>query len=145
MRKLGKPNIRPVVQSSVEDYVRAIYLSHEKTGGARVTDLAKRLGVRKSSVSERMRFLAHHGFIIPAKYSNIMLTRKGSRLGEKLTRKHRLIEAFLHGVLNMPASRVHAEAEMLEHALSDDVARRLGAFLKNPSRDPHGHPIPSSH
>ncbi len=143
MGKLGKPNNRTRGTSPVvEDYVRAIYLSHERTGRARVTDLATRLGVRKSSVSERVRFLAREKLIVPDRYRDIVLTQKGKRLGEKLTRKHRLAEAFLHHILHLPVSRVHAEAEMLEHALSDDVARRLEKLLKNPSRDPHGHPIP---
>ncbi|HKW44576.1 MAG TPA: iron dependent repressor, metal binding and dimerization domain protein, partial [Candidatus Eremiobacteraceae bacterium] len=71
------------------------------------------------------------------------LTSKGADLAVRIVRRHRLIETFLHRILKVPLERVHADAERIEHTISDDIALRLSRFLGNPSADPHGHPIPS--
>jgi DtxR family Mn-dependent transcriptional regulator len=73
----------------------------------------------------------------------ISLTSKGADLAVRIVRRHRLIETFLHEVLKVPLERVHADAERIEHTISDDIAARLAKFLGNPPADPHGHPIPS--
>ena len=59
-----------------------------------------------------------------------------------MIRRHRLLETFLHTTLHVPLERVHAEAERIEHAISDDVAWRIATLLHRPACDPHGHPIP---
>jgi DtxR family Mn-dependent transcriptional regulator len=59
-----------------------------------------------------------------------------------MVRRHRLLETFLHRSLRVPLERVHAEAERIEHVISDDVALRIADLLGRPASDPHGHPIP---
>ncbi len=59
-------------------------------------------------------------------------------------RHHRLLETYLAEHLGVPWDRVHEEAEALEHVLSEYLEARIAAKLGNPTRDPHGDPIPSA-
>ncbi len=107
-----------------------------------VTDIAKRLHLSKSTVSERLKELVDEGLVQAKPYSTVTLTRKGRYAATHLTYKHRMIEVFLSQVLKVPREKVHQEAELLEHACSDDVIQRMAIFLKHPTHDPHGTPIP---
>ncbi|MCA9357709.1 metal-dependent transcriptional regulator [Candidatus Kaiserbacteria bacterium] len=127
------------LSSTKEDYLRAIYLLHIKTNKpVGVTKIAERLHLSKSTVSERVQDLVSDGLASTAPYAGVTLTEAGTGRAEKLTYKHRIIEVFLHRILQVPASQVHAEAERLEHACSDDVIKRLAIFLNHPTTDPHG-------
>lgn len=126
-----------------EDYVRAMY----KIGGftkqvVRIGDLASHLNLAKSTVSERVKELIAIEFVeADTDSSGYLLTGKGMDAAKKLTYSHRVIEAFLHEVLGMPEEQLHDEAELLEHACSDDVIERMALHLGNPDVDPHGQPI----
>jgi DtxR family Mn-dependent transcriptional regulator len=123
-----------------EDYLRAIFLLGDD---ATVTNIADKLQLSKSTVSERLKDLAADSLVIAPPYSKVTLTKAGTKLAEILTYKHRIIEVFLYETLGMPKDSLHEEAERLEHALSDEVAKKLGDFLKSPTHDPHGSKIPS--
>jgi DtxR family Mn-dependent transcriptional regulator len=125
-----------------EDYLRAIYILQEVAGETGVTQIANRLGLSKSTVSERLKDLAAAGLVSAGQYTQVSLTKEGEKLGKILTHKHRIIEVFLNSVLLVPKDKVHMEAERLEHAVSDDVIQRLEKFLKYPTSDPHGSAIP---
>ena len=107
-----------------------------------MTDIANRLGLSKSTVSERVKELVNEGLAASESYGKVKLTKRGNEVGKKLTYKHRIIEVFLHNTLHIPKDKIHAEAERLEHAFSDDVIKRLATFLGNPTNDPHGSEIP---
>jgi DtxR family Mn-dependent transcriptional regulator len=72
------------------------------------------------------------------------LTAAGRRIALEVIRHHRLLESYLAEVLGMPWDRVHDEAEVLEHVLSDDLEELIAAKLGNPTVDPHGDPIPTA-
>jgi DtxR family transcriptional regulator, Mn-dependent transcriptional regulator len=126
-----------------EDYVKAIY---QLGLGApvRAAAVARYLNVSRVSVSKAKRLLAHDGLLEPEKVqaTPLRLSRKGRALAVAMVRRHRLLETFLHRSLAVPLERVHAEAERIEHVISDDVALRIAKFLGRPKTDPHGHPIP---
>jgi DtxR family transcriptional regulator, Mn-dependent transcriptional regulator len=129
-----------------EDYVKAIYhLSGQAP--VRAADLARYLEVSRASVSKSRRVLESAGFVRASKgrVDALRLTPKGFDLAVSMVRRNRLVETFLHRKLNVPLERVHADAERIEHTISDDIAQRLAAFLGNPRSDPHGHPIPAVH
>ncbi len=135
------PVAKKRVSATVEDYVRAIYLL--QAGGVEpgIIQIAARLNLSKSTVSERIKELTGAGLTISKPYSTIALTPSGRALGKKMTYKHRLIEVFLHQTLKLPKDKVHQEAERLEHAFSDEAIKHLDSFLKHPTHDPHGSPI----
>lgn len=130
------------ISPTKEDYIRAIYLLQIAEDGARITQIAERLKLSKSTVSERIKELTSDGLVISTPYSNITLSERGISIAEKLTYKHRILEVFLNTTLKMPKDAVHNEAERLEHAVSDEVIKKLATFLKHPTKDPHGSNIP---
>ena len=99
------------------------------------------MGLKLSSVSDAMRKLAAEGLVNHAPYTPVTLTALGERHAVDMVRRHRLIETFLVETLGYEWDEVHAEAENLEHAVSDLMIQRMDAFLGHPSRDPHGDPI----
>ncbi len=130
------------ITATKEDYIRAIYILSQLTKGTGVTHIALKLKLSKSTVSERLKELVRDGLVVAQPYAEVTLTKKGLDIGTKLTYKHRIIEVFLHQTLKMKKELVHAEAERLEHACSDEVIKRLAKFLHNPESDPHGSAIP---
>ncbi len=132
------------ISASVEDYAKAVYALEARTGGAvSTTELAERLGVTPGSVSAMLRKLSEVGLVEHEPYHGVKLTDQGRRVALEVLRHHRLIELFLAEELGMPWDRVHDEAEVLEHVLSEDLERLIAARLGNPTVDPHGDPIPT--
>jgi len=135
------PAVSKQVSSTREDYIRAVYLLTEAGQEPSIMHIAERLNLSKSTVSERIKELTEAGFTISKPYSTISLTKAGQALGKKMTYKHRLIEVFLHQTLKLPLHKIHAEAERLEHAFSDQAIAHLDTFLNHPTHDPHQSPI----
>lgn len=137
---------RPETTHAVEDYAKAIYALEQRRGDAVSTNLlAERLGVTSASASNMVKRLDGLGLVAHLPYRGVRLTSEGRRVALDVLRRHRLIERFLSDELDMPWDRVHAEAEVLEHVLSDDVTERISAKLGHPTHDPHGDPIPTVH
>lgn len=131
--------------SSVEDYVKVIYAFTEwQDKPITSTQLATRLGVANSSVSEMVRKLKDQGLVDHQPYSAVRLTPTGQSLALSMVRRHRLLETYLVQELGYSWDEVHDEAELLEHAVSDTFIERMDAKLGRPSRDPHGDPIPTA-
>ncbi len=133
------------VSASIQDYAKAVYALESREGAAVSTnDLAERLGVTAGSVSAMVRKLAEVGLVEYERYHGVRLTDSGRRVALEVLRHHRLIELFLARELGMPWDQVHAEAEVLEHVLSDDLEQLIATRLGDPRVDPHGDPIPSA-
>ncbi len=130
---------------AVEDYAKAIF-SLESRGDEPVSTnaLAERLGITPGSVSAMLKKLDELGLITHVPYRGVRLTADGRRLALEVIRHHRLLESFLADALGMPWDRVHAEAEILEHVLSEELEQLIAAKLGHPTVDPHGDPIPSA-
>ena len=125
-----------------DDYLRGLYILEEEKGEIKSIDLAHYLNVSKPSVSEMVKELNKEGLISYKRYSKLKFTVKGHRVAKKLTSKHRLIELFLKDMLKINSNNIHQEAHRLEHAFSDESIKKLKKLLGNPSKDPHGKPIP---
>ncbi len=126
-----------------EDYVKAIYqLSAD--GPVRAASLARYMRVSRVSVSKAKRLLEADGLLERRRAPSqpLRLSGRGYKLAVAMVRRHRLLETFLHRALRVPLASVHAEAERIEHAISDDIALRIATLLRHPRFDPHGHPIP---
>ena len=107
------------------------------------TALARRLGVAPSSVTAMVKRLDEMGMVRYEPYHGVRLTATGERLALEVIRHHRLIESFLAEAFDMPWDRVHDEAEVLEHYISEELEELIAAKLGNPEHDPHGDPIPN--
>jgi DtxR family Mn-dependent transcriptional regulator len=130
---------------AVEDYAKAIYaLETRSTEPVSTNALAERLGITPGSVSAMLKRLCELGVITHEPYRGVRLTEDGRRIALEVIRHHRLIESFLADALGMPWDRVHAEAEVLEHVISEDLEELIAAKLGHPTVDPHGDPIPSA-
>jgi DtxR family transcriptional regulator, Mn-dependent transcriptional regulator len=130
--------------AAVQDYAKAIYTLETRDGSASTSELAALLDVRPGSVSGMLRKLADLGLIEHEPYRGVRLTRRGRRVALEVVRHHRLLELFLVESLGMSWDEVHAEAEVLEHALSEQLEELIAAKLGHPTHDPHGDPIPSA-
>ena len=132
------------ISASAQDYAKAVYALEAHEGAAVSTnDLAERLGVTPGSVSAMVRKLSEVGLVEHQPYHGVRLTAQGRRVALEVLRHHRLIELFLSEELGMSWDRVHAEAEVLEHVLSEDLEQLIAARLGDPTVDPHGDPIPT--
>jgi DtxR family Mn-dependent transcriptional regulator len=130
---------------AVEDYSKAIYALETRSEEPVSTNaLAERLQITAGSVSAMLRKLDELGLITHVPYRGVRLTPAGRRIALEVIRHHRLLESYLADVLGMPWDRVHDEAEVLEHVLSEDLEALIADKLGNPTVDPHGDPIPSA-
>ena len=91
-----------------------------------------------------VRKLAEVGLVEHEPYRGVRLTDEGRQVALEVIRHHRLLELFLAEELGMPWDRVHAEAEVLEHVLSEELEELIAARLGDPTIDPHGDPIPTA-
>jgi DtxR family Mn-dependent transcriptional regulator len=139
----AEPDVREDLAGAIGNYAKAIYGLQRKLGGPVNTNaLAERLGVTPSSASAMVKRLTERGLAAHVRYRGVELTRRGERVALELLRHHRLLELYLAEHLDVPWDRVHEEAEMLEHVLSEDLEARIAAKLGHPTHDPHGDPIP---
>ncbi len=128
---------------TIEDYAKAIYtLSQERPGPVLNGAVAARLAITPASATSMLKRLDGLGFIDYEPYRGATLTPAGERLALEVIRHHRLIEAYLSEALGMDSDRVHEEAEVLEHYISEELEALIAAKLGEPSHDPHGTPIP---
>ena len=135
-----------MARNTIEDYAKAILqISLESDSASATTGaLARWLGVTDGTASKMMRNLSDAGLVVLTAYKGAQLTEKGHLLAVRVLRAHRLMELFLARVLKMDWDEIHEEAELLEHAVSDRLIRRIDEFLGHPQNDPHGDPIPRS-
>jgi DtxR family transcriptional regulator, Mn-dependent transcriptional regulator len=136
--------IHPLRSSAVEDYTKAIYALQERGEGAVSTNaIAERLGVTAASASGMVKRLGELGLVVHEPYHGVSLTESGRNVALEVIRHHRLLELYLVQSLGVPWDRVHEEAEVLEHVLSEELEELIARKLGDPTHDPHGDPIPT--
>jgi DtxR family transcriptional regulator, Mn-dependent transcriptional regulator len=130
--------------SAIEDYAKAIYALETRGGEAVSTNaLAERLHVTPASASGMVKRLCDLGLVEHRPYHGVSLTDSGRRVALEVMRHHRLLELYLVESLGVPWDRVHQEAEVLEHVLSEELEELIATKLGDPTHDPHGDPIPT--
>jgi DtxR family transcriptional regulator, Mn-dependent transcriptional regulator len=126
-----------------ENYLKEIYTLGLDHTHITTSMLADRLGYSPATITGQLKKLAALQWVVYEPYQGVTLTSLGREIALEVIRHHRLIETYLSQALNLPWDRVHAEAERLEHALSENLEERIDEYLGHPSFDPHGSPIPT--
>ena len=124
------------MSASTEEYLEALYTLTQDGKAASTSEISKRLNIAPASVTEMLKKLADSGYVNYSPYQGVTLNPKGFEIAEKMTRKHRLLERFLHDILKIGNDKVHNEACEMEHALSDETERALCQTLKAPDKCP---------
>jgi DtxR family transcriptional regulator, Mn-dependent transcriptional regulator len=135
-----------VTSLTVENYLKAILQISLQSGqpSASTGELAAALGVLPGTVTSMLKTLDEAKLADYTPYAGAVLTEAGRKSAMRMLRRHRLIELFLVRTLDLPWDQVHAEAENMEHAVSDRLVDRIDEFLGRPAYDPHGDPIPTA-
>ncbi len=131
-----------MISHAMEDYLKTIYLLGRNGEKVSTSALAKKLNCSAASVTNMLQKLASLKLVQYKPYQGVRLTTTGNRVALEVLRHHRLIELYLKEVLGYSWDKVHAEAEQLEHVISEEFEERIDKALGYPTRDPHGHPIP---
>jgi DtxR family transcriptional regulator, Mn-dependent transcriptional regulator len=129
---------------AIQDYLKEIYKIQASGERATTTAIAKRMGVAPSSATSMLKKLAALGLAEHAPYRGIELSEAGTKIALEVIRHHRLIEQYLAETLGLSIDAVHAEADRLEHVLSEELEARIDEKLGYPTHDPHGDPIPDA-
>lgn len=142
---ISMPTTREHLTHAVEDYLKAIYMIQSAQGRATTNEIADRLAVTPASVTGMIKKLANTDppLVEYRKHQGVQLTPEGERVALEIVRHHRLLELYLHQILGYDWEDVHAEADRLEHVISEEFEERISEALGHPSHDPHGDPIPT--
>jgi DtxR family Mn-dependent transcriptional regulator len=132
--------------STVENYLKKLYLEERAAPNAMIPmgKLAAAMAVVPGTATAMVKALADSKLVDYSPREGVRLTAAGTQLALHVLRRHRLVELFLVKTLGLDWSEVHAEAEELEHVISEKVLARIDALLGHPTTDPHGDPIPTA-
>ena len=128
---------------AVQDYLKVIYKLQQHERPVPTAAIAERLDLSAPAVSKMLKHLAALKLVKHSRYYGVELTQVGEKIALEVIRHHRLIELYLVKALGIPWDRVDAEAEVLEHVISEELEERIADILGNPTHDPHGDPIPT--
>lgn len=131
-----------MLSQAVEDYLKAIYKLQGESRAA-TNDIAEVMGVSSASVTNMLKRLTKIELVDHASYKGVRLTEAGTKVALEIIRHHRLLETYLKEIMGFSWSEMHAEAERLEHHISEEFEERIDEMLGYPTHDPHGHPIPT--
>ena len=135
---------KPDLSAAIQDYLKEIYKLQAEGGRPTTTAIARRLAVAPSSATSMLKKLAVLGLVEHSPYRGVELSEAGTRIALEVIRHHRLLEQYLAETLGLGIDAVHAEADRLEHVLSEELEARIDEQLGFPTHDPHGDPIPDA-
>jgi DtxR family Mn-dependent transcriptional regulator len=132
------------LSQAIQDYLKELYSLQAAGKRATTSELARRMGVSAPSATGMIKKLAELGLVEHTPYKGATLTEDGERTALEVVRHHRLLEQYLSQTLGLSLEEVHAEADRLEHALSEELEAHIDKTLGYPTHDPHGDPIPDA-
>lgn len=134
------------ISHAVQDYLKAIYKlenSHEADGSVNTKVLSDHMEISAASATNMVKKLAEMKLLAYTPYKGFALTPAGEKIALEVIRHHRLLERYLADTLGYSWDEVDAEADRLEHVISEEFEDRIDAALGFPKTDPHGDPIPA--
>jgi DtxR family Mn-dependent transcriptional regulator len=134
-----------MINQAMEDYLKVTYKLQKQKGLDRVSTsaIAEALGLSAASVTNMLKRLSNIKLINYNPYRGVELTEAGEKVALEVIRHHRLIELYLAEALGYSWDKVDAEAEKLEHSISEEFEDKIDEILGYPTEDPHGDPIPA--
>ncbi|MGH3007400.1 MAG: metal-dependent transcriptional regulator [Gaiellaceae bacterium] len=135
---------KPALTAAIQDYLKEIYKLQSEGERATTTAIARRMGVAPSSATSMLKKLAVLGLAEHSPYRGVQLSEPGTSIALEVIRHHRLLEVYLAETLGLGIDAVHAEADRLEHVISEELEARIDEQLGYPTHDPHGDPIPNA-
>lgn len=131
------------LSANIEEYLEAIYKISNNEECVKTTQISKDLSITSASVSEMIKKLEKMGYVKYSQYKGVKLTDEGLKNAKRVTRKHRLLERFLHDILKLKDNFLHDQACEMEHSLSDEAERALCHVLEHPDKCPGDSVIPA--
>ena len=131
------------LSDNIEEYLEAIYKISQSEESVKTSRISKDLGITPASVTEMLKRLDKMDYVEYSQYKGAKLTEKGLKIAKNITRKHRLLERFLHDILKLKDHFLHDQACEMEHSLSDDAERALCQVLEHPDKCPGDSVIPA--
>lgn len=132
-----------IFSQAVEDYVKAVYKLQQECESVSTSALARRMKTSPAAATKMIQYLADNHLLDYTRYYGARLTPAGEKVALEIIRHHRLLELYLHQALGYEWDEVDAEAEKLEHHISEEFEERIDRILDYPDTDPHGDPIPT--
>ncbi len=140
----SKVEKRPqAISRAMEDYLKTIYQQVSHDGRISTSKLAEAMTCSPASVTNMLQKLSDLTLVEYTPYQGVSMTPAGARIALEIIRHHRLLELYLSEILGYTWDKVHAEADRLEHVISEEFEEKIDEALGRPSKDPHGHPIPT--
>jgi DtxR family Mn-dependent transcriptional regulator len=127
---------------TIEDYLAILYVMERDGEEVIAARLAESLDVAPPTVTMTIKRMERDGWIATEQGKDICLTEKGCEAASSVIRRHMLTEWMLARMLKVPWSHVHAEADQIEHTISDEIETQMRANLDDPQLCPHGNPLP---
>lgn len=137
------PSPLSMTTQAIQDYLKIIFKLQHGGHVASTSAIAEKLAISPASVTGMVKKLSKMGLATHSPYHGVTLTEEGKALALELIRHHRLLELYLQKALGFTWDKVDAEAERLEHHISEEMEAAMAAFLGDPTEDPHGDPIPT--
>jgi DtxR family Mn-dependent transcriptional regulator len=131
------------LSANIEEYLETIYKISQNEETVKTSKISKDLGIKPPSVSEMLKKLDKMNYVNYSQYEGVELTEKGLKAAKRITRKHRLLERFLHDILKLKDHFLHDQACEMEHSLSDEAERALCQVLEHPDKCPGDRVIPA--
>jgi DtxR family Mn-dependent transcriptional regulator len=135
---------KPELSAAIQDYLKEIYKLQSAGARPTTTVIARRMEVAPSSATSMLKKLAALGLADHSPYRGVQLSASGTKIALEVIRHHRLLEQYLAETLGLGIDAVHAEADRLEHVISEELEARIDEQLGFPTHDPHGDPIPDA-
>jgi DtxR family Mn-dependent transcriptional regulator len=129
------------LSDAVQEYLEIIYWLYESGIERTQANLARALRVSQPSASEMLKRLADEGLIERDDHKLIHFTDRGHEVAERIVARHRLVEAYLVKVMDIPWDDVHEEAHAMEHSISPRLEAKMLEMIGEVRTCPHGHPI----
>lgn len=131
------------LSKQMEDYLKNIYKLQEESCPVSTNSIAEKMGISPASVTSMIKKLDHLKLLAYEPYKGVVLTKTGEKVALEIVRHHRILELYLTQKMGMEWHKVDAEAEELEHVLSEELEAAMDRALDYPTIDPHGDPIPT--